>query len=181
MSSIEPRTFAVGARSATVRSALEADAAEILALRIATAAETEFLGCEPDEIRTTTEEHAAFLSRKLSSPFDLYILAELDSRIVGLTFLEGSPLRRFGHGVKLGLAVSRDSWGQGLGKALVQAALDWADAQRIVRVALEVVETNLTAVRLYESLGFEHEGLLRARRRHGDRYLDDHIMARVRR
>lgn len=49
-----------------------------------------------------------------------------------------------------------------------------------VRVALEVVETSSRAIALYVSLGFEHEGRLRARRRHGDIYLDTHAMARVR-
>jgi RimJ/RimL family protein N-acetyltransferase len=63
---------------------------------------------------------------------------------------------------------------------LVCALLDWADSRGLVRIALEVVETNVGAVRLYESLGFEHEGRLRCRRKHGSTYLDNHLMARIR-
>ena len=70
--------------------------------------------------------------------------------------------------------------GRGNGRALLEALLGWADARGLVRVALEVVETNTRAIRLYESLGFEHEGRLRCRRKHGALYLDSHQMARVR-
>ena len=82
--------------------------------------------------------------------------------------------------VTLGMAVRREFWGLGLGRALLDSLLLWADTHGIVRVALEVVETNTTAIRLYESLGFEHEGRLRARRKHGDVYLDDYMMSRIR-
>jgi ribosomal protein S18 acetylase RimI-like enzyme len=100
--------------------------------------------------------------------------------IVGFASLDGSTLRRFGHGATLGLAVSREFWDQGVGRALVQRLLQWADSRGLVRIALEVVETNVRAIRLYESLGFEHEGRLRSRRKHGDLYLDNFAMSRVR-
>src|SRR4051812_21167717 len=87
---------------------------------------------------------------------------------------------RFAHGVTLGMAVGREFWRLGLGSALLESLLLWGDSHGVVRVALEVVETNTPAIRLYESLGFEHEGRLRARRKHGDVYLDDYMMSRVR-
>lgn len=62
----------------------------------------------------------------------------------------------------------------------MKTLLDWADSRGIVRIALEVVETNVGAIRLYESLGFEHEGRLRWRTKLGNTYLDNYLMARIR-
>lgn len=181
MATIEPRTIALRAGSATIRVAQPADAAGVTSLRVALAHESEFLSSEPDEVRTNLSEAADFLGRRLSSTVDLYILAEVRGRVIGIASLDGSTQRRFGHGVTLGLGVCRDHWRQGVGRALVCTLLDWADARGIVRVALEVVESNAAAIRLYEALGFEHEGRLRCRRKHGSVYLDNHVMARLRR
>lgn len=180
MATIEPRPFVIGARPATIRAAEESDAAPLLELLVATARETDFLSCYANEIQNTIDEQAVFLGKKFNSPVDLYILAEVGGRLAGLASLDGSSLRRFGHAATLGLAVSQEFWSQGVGRALVQCLLDWADSRGIVRIALEVVESNVRAIRLYESLGFEHEGRLRSRRKHGEVYLDNYAMSRIR-
>jgi RimJ/RimL family protein N-acetyltransferase len=180
VASIEARTVAISAGSALLRVAEPADAAATIALRVAMAQESEFLSGEPGEIRTDIEAVADLLGKKLTSAVDLYLLAEVNDRCVGIASLDGSTQRRFEHGATLGLGVARDFWRRGLGRALVGALLDWADSRGLVRIALEVVETNVGAVRLYESLGFEHEGRLRLRRKHGGAYLDNHLMARIR-
>lgn len=180
MASIEPRVVGVRAGAATIRVTDSTDAGATIALRLAMAQETEFLAEEPGEVRADVEEEAAFLTKKLSSPVDLYILAEVEGRVVGMAALDGSPLSRFQHGVRLVLGVRRACWRQGVGRALVQTLLDWADSRGIVRIALEVVETNSGAISLYESLGFEHEGRLRCRTKLGGTYLDNYLMARIR-
>ncbi|HKO92423.1 MAG TPA: GNAT family N-acetyltransferase [Polyangiaceae bacterium] len=180
MATVATRVVPIRSGTATIRPAEPADAGATIALRLAMAQETEFLSGKPGEIRTSVEEAAAFLRKKLSSPVDLYLLAEVGTRVVGIASLDGSTLARFEHGVTLGLGVRQDFWRQGLGTALVRALLDWADSHGMVRTALEVVETNTGAIRLYESFGFEHEGRLRCRRKHGSTYVDNCLMARIR-
>jgi RimJ/RimL family protein N-acetyltransferase len=180
MAIIEPRVFGVTSGTATIRVTDSTDAGATIALRLAMSQETEFLSEEPGEIRTDVEEQAGFLTKKLNSPVDLYILAEVEGRVLGIASLDGSTMSRFEHGVRLALGVRRDSWRQGLGRALVKTLLDWADSRGLVRIALEVVETNFGAIRLYESLGFEHEGRLRCRTKLGGTYLDNYLMARIR-
>lgn len=180
MATVDPRVFSLrDARNATVRTAEASDAAEVLAFRQTVADETEFLMGAADEIRRGIAQQAEYLQTTRLSPIDLLILAEVEGRVAGIAGLEGSRLRRFAHGVTLGIAVGREFWRLGLGRALMESLLLWADTHGVVRVALEVVESNTPAIRLYESLGFEHEGRLRARRKHGDVYLDDYIMSRV--
>ena len=180
MAIIEPRVHRVRSGTATIRVADPTDAGATIALRLAMAQESELMAEEPHEVRTDVGEQSAFIARKLSSPVDLHVLAEVEGRVVGIASLDGSTMSRFEHGVRLVLGVRRDCWRQGLGRALVNTLLDWADSREIVRVSLEVVETNSGAIRLYESLGFQHEGRLRHRTKLGGTYFDNYVMARIR-
>lgn len=172
-------TVWIGSSAATIRVAVGSDGPQVLALWRRAADESEFLVPCADELTTTDEQQSSALEKMLAAPNDLYLVVEVGAEIIGLGFLRGSTLRRFAHEVTLVIAVLSEWCGKGVGRALMRAMLDWADSRGMVRIALEVVETNSRAIALYESFGFEHEGRLRARRRHGDTYLDNHVMARV--
>jgi len=58
----------------------------------------------------------------------------------------------------IGMWVDPARRGTGLGEALVQAVLDWALAQGVRRVELDVVETNAPAIALYARCGFRPTG-----------------------
>jgi putative acetyltransferase len=60
---------------------------------------------------------------------------------------------------RIGLSVTRDLRGRGIGRRLLQAAIDQARGwPGFCRLELECVPWNTPAIRLYESLGFLHEG-----------------------
>lgn len=67
--------------------------------------------------------------------------------------------------------------GQGLGRQLFTAFLDHVRQHEtgVTRVELITRESNARARKLYESLGFQLEGRLRARVRHGDGHLEDDL------
>ena len=89
-------------------------------------------------------------------------MAVADGSVVGMvsehTFPD-LPWRRHVGAIDI---VVRAGWqGKGLGKALMHARLDLADARLDpTRLELEVYTDNEAAVRLYERLGFELEGTL---------------------
>ena len=56
------------------------------------------------------------------------------------------------------LAVSPEGWGSGIGRALLDAALDEAARRNVESVYLEVRDSNARARRLYQSRGFEEVG-----------------------
>lgn len=67
------------------------------------------------------------------------------------------------------------------GDALLNEILDLADHWlMLVRVELEVFSDNEGAIRLYESLGFQKEGLKRMATVRGGCYVDEYLMARLR-
>jgi putative acetyltransferase len=77
----------------------------------------------------------------------------------------------FGHVLgDLTVAVASECQGQGIGRALFEALLAAVQRERpgVERVELFVRETNVRAIRLYESLGFVREGELRRRVRSVD-------------
>ena len=69
---------------------------------------------------------------------------------------------------------------QGYGRAMVRALLDVAFRElEVRRVELEVYAANVGAQRVYESLGFEREGVRRAAVRCGEEWWDSILMARI--
>lgn len=103
-----------------------------------------------------------------------------DDTVIGLLTLEGAPLLRLHDVARLNMAVTPAHFGEGIGKELVQYAMERADQSgQIRKTELLVRANNVRALQLFEHLGFVEEGRLRARLRRDDgTYLDDVCMAR---
>ena len=83
------------------------------------------------------------------------------------------------HGGLLGMGVLAAYRGHGLGRRLMAAALSHARAQGVTRVELEVRADNSPAIRLYEGMGFVHEGRKRHSMRFDGTYFDSLTMGLV--
>lgn len=122
--------------------------------------------------------------KRLAEPeLGLYsLVACVENEVVGQLTLHTfphSPRRK--HVAQLGMAV-RDDWqGKGVGTALMQAAVDFADQWlNVLRLELEVFVDNEPGIRLYKKFGFVVEGTkIRFAFRDGQ-YVDVHLMARLR-
>jgi len=97
--------------------------------------------------------------------------------VVGWCDIERNPREGFRHRGRLGIGIMPLERGGGLGRRLMQAAIDAARAQGMERIELEVFASNARAIALYESLGFVREGLRRRSRKLDGRYDDDVMMA----
>ena len=113
---------------------------------------------------------------------DKVLVAEVDGKVVGnlgLHLAAPSPRRR--HAYALGMAVHDAHQRAGVGTALMNAAIDLSDNwMQIRRLELEVYVDNVAAVALYRKFGFEVEGTLRMHAFRDGRYVDSHVMARIR-
>ena len=91
----------------------------------------------------------------------------------------GTALRRR-HAMNLGVCVAAPAQGQGIGRALMAALLDYADRWgQVLRVELTVYADNLRAIALYESMGFRREGMHVGYALRDGHYVDALSMARM--
>jgi putative acetyltransferase len=112
---------------------------------------------------------------------DLSLIAEVDAQMVGSAglFSLGPALRRR-HAIGLGISVAVDWQGQGVGKALMAALLDYADRWAgVLRIELTVFADNERAIALYRHFGFEVEGRMRGYALRDGQYADVLAMARL--
>ena len=109
---------------------------------------------------------AKFLRQLIDSatkdPGALYMAIDLDEVLVGYTFLDQIDWGHR-HAVETGILISeQDLWGSGLGRAAFGRMLMHAfDDLGLHRASLGVLEENERAIRSYEALGFQREGLRR--------------------
>ena len=108
------------------------------------------------------------------------IVADWDGHPVGQgTLFLGEGRRR--HAGEVGLFVHDAYWGRGIGRALLEALLDLADNwYGLTRLGLEASPGNARALALYDSLGFEREGLKRLDTLTDGRLEDSVVMGRLR-
>jgi len=96
--------------------------------------------------------------------------------IVGQADCHGGEVSKTRHAGLIGIAV-RDGWREvGLGQVLMGRVLDWMIARGFTKAHLSVFATNVRARRLYESLGFEVEGVRKRQFRIRGEYVDEVLM-----
>ncbi len=111
----------------------------------------------------------------------LMLVAERDGDVIGCAGLHpAGPAVRRRHVASLGISVSVAAQGQGVGRALMAALLDYADNWgHVLRIELTVYTDNDRAIDLYRRFGFVAEGTMRAYALRAGRYVDVLAMARL--
>ncbi len=104
-------------------------------------------------------------------------VAEVPEGIVGRLSVARDPHPGSSHVADLGLMVARSHRRRGIGRALLEQAVDWARGSGVLKLELHVFPHNLAAIALYESFGFEREGYRRGHYRRGDELVDAILMA----
>jgi ribosomal protein S18 acetylase RimI-like enzyme len=145
--------------SALIRSAMPDDAPELLAHGRAVVNESQFVLMHPDEFNFTLEQEQDLVRQYAQDPGKLVLVADAAGRMAGVLFFESGVRKRLAHRGTLHISVSRDLRRQGVGGALMQTLIDWAEAHpTLEKVSLAVVATNTPALSLYRKFGFIEEG-----------------------
>lgn len=101
-----------------------------------------------------------------------------DERVVGWCDIVRVPMEGFNHTGRLGMGLLAPYRGLGIGHHLAEAAISAAQESGMTRIELEVLASNEQAIRLYEKLGFQHEGV-KHRARHLDGAWDDNVLMAI--
>ncbi|NNK15937.1 MAG: GNAT family N-acetyltransferase [Sulfitobacter sp.] len=111
----------------------------------------------PAAFLLTEAELLAIPEERFAANIDgaLHLGTFADGRLLGFVIARRGGVARLRHTADIGpLYVSMTAQGRGLGRALMQAALDTLTGQGLKQVELTVDETNTAAVGLYKDLGF---------------------------
>lgn len=144
----------------SIREAEVSDAAALVDFLNLVGAESDYMTLDEAGILMTPEQMAGFIQQLAASDNQLYLLALLDDQIAGLVSITADYHERVRHIGQLFTVVKKAFWNQGLGRILLEEAVNWAqECSSLRRLELSVQVRNERAVHLYQSLGFAIEGL----------------------
>lgn len=144
-----------------IRNGNLADAEEMIDYLNIISTESDFLTFGKGEVRVTIEEERKTIEDCLTSDNKLFIVAEINEKIVGNLVFRGGVKSRTKHAGEFGVSVLKEYWGLGIGKKLITYLIDWATHTNIIKkINLRVREDNKKGIELYQGLGFKVEGLV---------------------
>lgn len=158
-----------------------ADAVAFLDFMTAVAEETDFLAMDEGGLDASPEALARHFDSQLGLDNQLCLLAKHGEEVIGVLNIKADHRDKLAHIGDVFIAVRKPYWGQGLGSALLEEALYWAEqTETIKRLELTVQARNSSAIALYKKHGFELEGTKKrgAKSRDGA-FLDVHLMAKM--
>ena len=118
------------------------------------------------------------LLRTLRRHLDAQVfVAESPDGILGRLSVARDPHPASRHVADLGLMVAAEHRRRGIGRRLLEQAVDWARAAGVRKLELHVFPHNAPAIALYESFGFAREGYRRGHYLRDGRSLDAVLMA----
>lgn len=165
----------------TFREAQVTDAQSFLDCMQLVAGETDFLVMDEGGLPLTEQEMAGVLSRTEEAYNQLCLLALVGQEVVGIINVRVDNKEKLAHIGDVFMAVRKSYWGQGIGRILLEEVGDWArDYAGLARLELTVQVRNERAVKLYQSCGFEIEGIKHrgAKSKEGE-WLDLYYMGRL--
>ncbi|WP_348980947.1 GNAT family N-acetyltransferase [Desulfosporosinus sp. BG] len=89
----------------------------------------------------------------------LYIVAEIDSKIIGRLSFLGGARPRISHSGEFSVSTLKEYWRNGIGTELIKYMIDWCKQSGLIRkINLIVRDDNFSAIHTYKKLGFIEEG-----------------------
>jgi len=136
-----------------IRNATVEDADEIVMLVKQVMGEVSFFPKEPEEFDLTAEDEAEYIKKT-----SLFLVAEVEGKIVGSTTLQKGETKRISHVAEFGITILKEYSGLKIGTLLMEDVIKWCKENQIEKIELEVFEENIPAIALYKKFGFIEEG-----------------------
>ncbi|MFL0195681.1 GNAT family N-acetyltransferase [Clostridium sp. WILCCON 0269] len=145
-----------------IRKAVKSDAKALIEYLNIIGGESDFLTFEMGEFGISIEQEEEFIANALNKQNALFIIAEINEKIIGNLNFSGGPRKRNAHVGESGVSVLKKYWGNGIGKELIKYLIDWSKNSGIIRkLNLRVRNDNIRGICLYKKLGFSEEGILK--------------------
>ncbi|MDF2797341.1 MAG: family N-acetyltransferase [Devosia sp.] len=127
----------------------------------------------------SAEDALAFVRSNIENGHPQFV-AEHAGDIVGWCDIVRGDYEAEKHVGSLGIGIIPAWRERGVGRRLIEATLEAADAAKFLRIELTANANNERAIRLYESVGFVEEGRKRSARLLQEQFCDVLVMGRLR-
>jgi len=144
-----------------VRNTTDADAERVAALIDSVARERRYLA---STVGFPVDSTRAFVA-SVQAAGGVHVVAVASGEVIGWCDILPHPFEGMQHVGRLGMGVQKDHRSRGVGRELLSVAVQKAFAGALDRIELEVFASNRSAVRFYQTFGFECEGRKVAARR----------------
>ncbi len=163
-----------------IRSPIKQDATEVLQLAKSVIAEEIYQLTTAAEFNMTIEAEEKWIEAHKTNPNHIILIAEMDSKIVGMLDFANGRRQRIAHTGEFGMSVELSARNQGIGSLLLQSLIEWTvENKTIEKIGLNVHSNNERAIALYKKMGFEIEGVRKHDLKYGDgQYIDTVVMGR---
>ena len=150
------KTFVLkNGQQALLRRLQPADAEKMLEFLRETSRESDFLLRYPEENIMGISEEVQFLEGICQSDNKIMLACVIDGSVAGNLSLRGNDYRKLRHRAELALAVRKNYWHLGIGRAMLTEAVGLARNLGLKYMELDYIDGNARAKGLYESLGFQ--------------------------
>lgn len=148
-------------RKALLRNPREEDIPGLLEYLVKSAGESEFILRSPEECgKYTPESEGRWVENMNASENNAVLVCEVDGRIAGNCDIGRHDKSKTRHRAAIGIALTKEFWGQGIGTAMFQELIHIARSwEGVTQLELEFVEGNARARALYEKMGFRITGV----------------------
>ncbi|WHZ00363.1 GNAT family N-acetyltransferase [Peribacillus simplex] len=165
----------------TIRTGELEDAEAVLDVQNSVISEGEYFIAVSEEFNKTPEQQRDWIQRLLENERETIIVAEINGEVIGWIGFQSENRKRMSHKGSFGMMIRKNYRGKGIGKELIKALLEWAEANPFIeKVSLGVFSTNQRAISLYKKMGFVEEGRKIKEFKMSEReYVDDIIMYKM--
>jgi RimJ/RimL family protein N-acetyltransferase len=179
MGTFQPITYTLrDGTTVLIRPSHADDAARLVEMTNAIVAEKIYTMAEPGEFSATEEQMRARILEYAAADSFLYMVAEVEGRVVGWIDFANGRVRKSAHTGHLAIYLDHDWRERGVGSLLLGRLLEWATAHPLIeKVRLAVFSNNDRAIRAYTKAGFREEGRCpRNMKFPNGEYVDDILM-----
>ena len=137
-----------------IRNGTFEDGPEVSTFFTTTHGETDYLLSYPEESTRDDDKQSNYLKETTESDREIELLAIVDGKVVGMAGFKAIGSKyKVRHRAEFGITVSKNYWGQGIGKAIMNACIECAKEAGDIQVELDGGADNTRAIELDKKLG----------------------------
>lgn len=145
-------------RKLIVKEAEEIEAKKLIRFISAVGNESKFLRLNANDYKIKALDEEKFIKICRESDNQTLLIGWVHNKIVAHLFFRSSILQRMMHIGEVGISVSKNNWGMGIGTSIMNSFIEWARRSKVIRIVrLRVHSDNNRAIAIYKKLGFTEE------------------------